>query len=76
LHPASATPDSSAAPQFPRAIHIDRPHDDYRIDVQVTKLTVNEELPAERFQLAQPPNSELVKVGEERAAAPPKDGKP
>lgn len=60
---------------FPRSIRIDRPHDDYRIDLQVTKLAVNEELPAERFQLAQPPNSELVKV-EENSTAPPKESKP
>ncbi len=74
--PSGAEPDNSHAPEFPRSIRIDRPHDDYRVDLSVTKLAVNEDLPAERFQLAQPPNAELVKVGEESSATPPKDSKP
>jgi hypothetical protein len=60
---------------FPRSIRIDRPHDDYRIDLQITKIALNEDLPTERFQLAQPPNSELVRVGEEKDA-PAKESKP
>ena len=48
---------------FPRQIHIERPHDDYRLDLQVTKLTLNEDLPPDRFKLEQPPGSELVRVG-------------
>ena len=74
--PSGAAAESSNTPEFPRTIRIDRPHDDYRVDLTVTKLAVNEDLPAERFQLAQPPNSELVKVGEENGATPPKDSKP
>lgn len=74
--PSGAVPDNSSSPQFPRSIRIDRPHDDYRVDLTVTKLAVNDDLPAERFQLVQPPNSELVKVGEENEATPPKDSKP
>lgn len=50
---------------FPRAIQIERPHDDYRLDLQVTKLTMNEDIPAERFKLEQPAGSELVRVGED-----------
>lgn len=73
---ATATPENQNALEFPHTIRIDRPHDDYRVDLQVTKLAINEEFPAERFQLAQPPNSELVKVGEENGATPPKDSKP
>jgi hypothetical protein len=49
---------------FPRAIRIDRPHDDYRLDLQVLKVMLNDEMPAERFKLDQPPGSELVRVGE------------
>lgn len=49
---------------FPRTIRIERPHDDYRLDLQVTKITLNEEIPAERFKLEQPAGSELVHVGE------------
>jgi outer membrane lipoprotein-sorting protein len=50
---------------FPRLIQIDRPHDDYRLDFEVTKLTLNEDIPAERFKLEQPAGSELVRVGED-----------
>src|SRR5580693_2058344 len=50
---------------FPRLIQIDRPHDDYRLDFEVTKLTLNEDIPADRFKLEQPAGSELVRVGEE-----------
>ncbi|GAC1636846.1 MAG: hypothetical protein NVS9B14_16180 [Candidatus Acidiferrum sp.] len=74
--PAPTNVAASSDLGFPRSIRIDRPRDDYRIDLQVTKLAVNEELPAERFQLAQPPNSELIKVGEEDGTAPPKESKP
>jgi hypothetical protein len=60
---ASATPANGAA-AFPRAIRIARPHDDYKLDLQVTKVTLNEEIPAERFKLEQPAGAELVPIGE------------
>jgi hypothetical protein len=60
--PAPATP--SAVSAFPRQIRIERPHDDYRLDLQIIKLTLNEDLPIDRFKLEQPPGSELVRVGE------------
>lgn len=66
----------SGTAAYPRTIRIDRPHDDYRIDLQVTKLTLNEDLPADRFQLTQPPNSELVHVGQDKDAPPTKESKP
>jgi len=53
-----------AAPSFPRAIRIERPHDDYKLDLQVSKIIMNEEIPAERFKLDQPEGAELVRVGE------------
>jgi hypothetical protein len=55
---------SNGAGAFPRAIRIDRPHDDYKLDLQVTKVSMNEEIPAERFKLEQPAGAELVRVGE------------
>jgi hypothetical protein len=58
-----ATPSSSPA-SFSRAIRIDRPHDDYKLDLQVMKVTMNEEIPAERFKLEQPAGAELIRVGE------------
>jgi hypothetical protein len=61
-HPAGAA--ANGITSFPRAIRIDRPHDDYRLDLQITKLVLNEDLPRERFKLDQPAGSELVRVGE------------
>ncbi len=55
---------TAGAASFPRAIRIERPHDDYKLEMQVTKVTVNEEIPAERFKLAQPAGAELVHVGD------------
>lgn len=49
---------------FPRVIQIDRPHDDYRLDLQITKLMLNEGLTPDRFNLEQPAGAELVRVGE------------
>ncbi len=50
---------------FPRVIQIVRPHDDYRLDLRVTKLMLNEDIPADRFKLEQPAGAELVHVGED-----------
>jgi outer membrane lipoprotein-sorting protein len=61
---ATATASSSAVTSFPRAIRIERPHDDYKLELQVTKITLNQEIPAEQFKLEQPAGSELVHVGE------------
>ncbi|MGH9742532.1 MAG: hypothetical protein ACRD51_09285 [Candidatus Acidiferrum sp.] len=60
--PRGETP--SAITAFPRAIRIERPHDDYRLDLQITKLMLNQEISADRFKLDQPAGSELVNVGE------------
>jgi hypothetical protein len=65
-------PSGSVRPEraFPRQIRIERPHDDYRLDLQITKLTLNEDLPPDRFKLEQPPGSELVRVGEDTGEKP------
>jgi outer membrane lipoprotein-sorting protein len=70
--PAPQTP---AIVSFPRAILIDRPHDDYKLELQVTKVSVNEEIPADRFKLDQPAGSELVRVGETAENRPPAENK-
>jgi len=73
--PAVSTPKSPAT--FPRAIHIDRPHDDYQLDLQITKIALNEQIPAERFQLEQPAGAELVRVnGNAEETKPAKESKP
>jgi|SRR5580658_10440245 hypothetical protein len=55
---------SSEVTSFPRTIQIDRPHDDYHLDLQFTKLVLNEDIPADRFNLEQPAGSELIHVDE------------
>jgi len=63
-HSGSAGSPASAFPMFPTALQLERPHDDYRLDLRVSKLALNQELGAERFKLEQPAGSELVQVGE------------
>ncbi len=55
---------SNGVNSFARAIQINRPHDDYTLNLQVAKIVVNEEIPAERVKLEQPAGSELVHVGD------------
>src|SRR5712664_150430 len=55
---------SNGVALFPRVIRIERPHDDYKLDLQITKVIVNEAIPAERFKLEQPAGAELVRVGD------------
>lgn len=61
---AAPAASSNGTGSFPRAIRIERPHDDYKLDLQVTKVIMNEEIPAERFKLEQPAGTELVRAGE------------
>lgn len=55
---------AGSAAGFPRHIWLERPHDNYQLEVRITRLTLNEEIAAERFRLEQPPGTELVRVGE------------
>ena len=69
--PLTDAPLPANGPQsFPRALRIDRAHDDYRLDLQFTKIVLNSEIEAARFQLAQPPGSELVRVTGNDASKP------
>jgi outer membrane lipoprotein-sorting protein len=60
---------SIPAQGFPRTIRIERPHDDYRLDLQITKVTLNEDIPAERFKLEPPAGTEIIHVGDEKQPA-------
>jgi hypothetical protein len=55
------SPDS-VLKEYPHAIRIDRPHDDYRLELTVSKLVLNEQLPAERFTLNAPEGAEVVNL--------------
>jgi hypothetical protein len=74
--PATSSPSASSTPtEFPRTIRLDRPHDEYRLDLAVTKIALNGPTDAARFKLEQPAGSELVRVGDEDKA-PSEDKKP
>ncbi len=55
---------------YPRSITLLRPRDDYTLVLQVQKLIANQPLAAEKFELAQPPGSELVKLEAAKEASP------
>jgi outer membrane lipoprotein-sorting protein len=55
---------AGSAAGYPRHLWLGRPHDDYQLEVRITRLALNEEIAAERFRLEQPPGTELVRVGE------------
>ena len=59
--PATA---SNSNQQFPRSIRIERTHDDYRLDLQIAKITLNDDIPLDRFKLEQPTGSDLIRVGD------------
>src|SRR5271154_3541466 len=62
---------AGAAAQFPRSITVSRPRDDYKLGIQIKKLTLNETIAPERFHLEQPAGSELVDVGKEDQGVKP-----
>ena len=62
---APATPQASYA----RDIKIWRPQDDYKLEIHILKLTLNEPISADRFELPQPEGTQLVHVGEETSGA-------
>jgi len=57
--------DTTGATPYPRQITLVRPEDDYKLDITVKKMTLNESISAEKFVLAQPPGTDLVRVGED-----------
>jgi outer membrane lipoprotein-sorting protein len=69
--PAVAAPaaTTSSQSQFARDIHLRRPQEDYQLEIKVTKLALNAPIPADRFDLAQPAGSTLVRAGEDDAGA-------
>jgi outer membrane lipoprotein-sorting protein len=59
--------------RYPRQISLERPENDYRLDIGITKMTLNETITADRFVLKQPPGTQLERVGE---SAPEPESKP
>ncbi len=50
---------------YPRDLLISRPVDEYQLDVVITQLTLNQPINADKFHLAQPAGTELVRLGED-----------
>lgn len=51
---------------YPKAISLARPADEYQLDIHITQLALNQPITADKFQLAQPSGTELVQLGEEK----------
>jgi hypothetical protein len=49
---------------YPAQIVIARPEEDYKLEIDVKKLTANETVSADRFVLKQPEGTDLVRVGD------------
>jgi outer membrane lipoprotein-sorting protein len=61
---APANGQSAATPlNFPRALQIVRPQQDYELSLIITKLALNGDIPPDRFSLTQPAGTELVDLG-------------
>jgi len=60
--------------RFPRSLRIERPHDDYRLDLQIAKIELNMDLAADRFRLAPPANAEIVHVTSSADSRQPAQG--
>ncbi len=52
----------SGEPPFPREIRLSRPREDYSLRIRINRLTLNQPVPASRFELAQPAGTTLVRV--------------
>jgi len=55
---------AGSADEYPMSIRIDRPRDEYRLDLTISKIVLNETLEADRFKLEAPAGAEVVHVGE------------
>ena len=69
----SAEVSTSAIPAgllFPREIRISRPQQDYQLTVSITKLVLNASISSDRFELMQPPGTELTRVGDDPQSQP------
>ncbi len=69
--PTQPAPVSEAKTRYPRNIHIWRPQDDYRLEIQIMKVILNEPISPDRFELTQPAGTDLVHVAEEPVGTQP-----
>jgi len=62
---ATSRDSAMATLTYPHEIASSRPSDDYQLQIDVKKLTVNEPIAADRFVLKQPPGTKLVHPDED-----------
>jgi outer membrane lipoprotein-sorting protein len=62
---ATSAESAMATLTYPHEIAISRPGDDYQLQIDVKKLTVNEPIAADRFVLKQPPGTKLIHPDED-----------
>ncbi|HXR32911.1 MAG TPA: hypothetical protein VN830_04350 [Verrucomicrobiae bacterium] len=64
ISPANAQSVTAPVSEYPRTIRMERPHDEYRLDMSVEKISLNEPLEADRFKLEPPAGEEIVHLGD------------
>jgi outer membrane lipoprotein-sorting protein len=69
--PSGVSASAASEAYFPWDIRISRPQQDYQLNLSITKLTLNAEIPPDRFNLVQPPGTELTRVGQDPAQSLP-----
>jgi outer membrane lipoprotein-sorting protein len=69
--PAAEGAPATDKASFARDIHIWRPQDDYKLEIKILKLALNETISPDRFELAQPAGTDLVRVGDELSVVQP-----
>src|SRR6266851_1753376 len=69
--PAAAGAFVQEQPSFASDIHIWRPQDDYKLEIKILKLSLNETISPDRFELAQPAGTDLLRVGDELSGVQP-----
>ena len=62
---ATSADSATATLTYPHEIAISRPGDDYQLQIDLKKLTVNEPIAADRFVLKQPPGTKLIHPDED-----------
>ncbi len=63
--------DASGTVKYAHRIVLARPENDYTLEIGITKVTFNEDIPNDRFVLKQPAGVEVIHMGDDSAEAKP-----
>ncbi len=67
----TAASNTLPALEYPRKIRLERMHDEYRLDMNISKLSLNEVLEADRFKIAAPAGVEVTHLDDTGEAKKP-----